>query len=66
MYFAAIASSRQSFLSNTFSFQDSFKFRYSNKLTRPKSICCKSPHHDDEEYLTGNMRISWRNWQSRR
>ncbi|KAG2310781.1 hypothetical protein Bca4012_025290 [Brassica carinata] len=48
MYFAAIASSRHSSLSDSFSFRHSFKPRHSNKLSRPYSICCKSPHHDDE------------------
>lgn len=48
MYFAAIASSRQSFLSNNFSFQHSFKPKSNVNLTRPNSICCKSSHHDDE------------------
>ncbi|CAH8338097.1 unnamed protein product [Eruca vesicaria subsp. sativa] len=49
MYFAAIASSQQSFLSDSFSFRHSFKPRHSYKLTRPNSICCKSPNHDDDE-----------------
>uniref|UniRef100_A0A1J3H7E0 Transmembrane protein n=1 Tax=Noccaea caerulescens TaxID=107243 RepID=A0A1J3H7E0_NOCCA len=49
MYFAAIASSRQSFLSNSFSFRHSFKPKSNiNYLTRPNSICCKSQHDEDK------------------
>uniref|UniRef100_A0A1J3F9F1 Transmembrane protein n=1 Tax=Noccaea caerulescens TaxID=107243 RepID=A0A1J3F9F1_NOCCA len=49
MYFAAIASSRQSFLSNSFSFRHSFKPKSNiNYLTRPNSICCKSQHDKDK------------------
>ncbi|KFK27282.1 hypothetical protein AALP_AA8G362300 [Arabis alpina] len=48
MYFAAIASSKQSFLSNSFSFRHGFSPRSDINFTRPNSISCKSPNHDDE------------------
>ncbi|XP_010483246.1 PREDICTED: uncharacterized protein LOC104761812 [Camelina sativa] len=54
MYLAAVASSRQSFSSDTFGFRHSFKPRSNINLTRPNSICCKSPHHDEDE--TGSSR----------
>ncbi|KAF8102592.1 hypothetical protein N665_0198s0290, partial [Sinapis alba] len=35
-------------LLNSFSFRHSFAPRHNIKLTRPKSICCKAPYHEDK------------------
>ncbi|CAN8253067.1 unnamed protein product [Cochlearia groenlandica] len=48
MYFAAIASSRQSLLSDSFGFRQSFKPRSNINPTGPNIICCKSSRQEDE------------------
>lgn len=55
MYLGAIASSRQSFLSNFFSFRYSFKPKHNIKLTRPNSISCNAKLHTMKTNLTGNI-----------